>query len=136
MRAPYKSRIKSIGNVRRASQLESVMGKRSSELEMYTVFDPRVSLLKDLQAGQWPVPVAQPSRDPDRETARRDAQWATWQMDRSWPERSGMRTTGEGRPVADIRRNGLPWILCAAGFVAVGIVAAGLLAVGIERGLL
>jgi hypothetical protein len=100
------------------------------------VFDPRVTVLKDLRDEHGPFPLARPNCEPFRETARREAQWATWQMDRSWPDWSTSRARGEPMPVAEVGHNGLPWTLCAAGFVAVGIVAAGLLAVGIERGLL
>jgi hypothetical protein len=112
------------------------MAKRSPDLEMYAVFDPRVTLLKDLRDGQWPVPTSVPGLDCKRERLRRESQWGTWQMDRSWPERSSVQTIQEGLSDGEERRNTLSWTLVAAGFLAVGIVGAGLLAVGLEKGLL
>ncbi|HTC52827.1 MAG TPA: hypothetical protein VK700_12900 [Steroidobacteraceae bacterium] len=112
------------------------MPRRSADLEMYAVFDPRVGLVNDLRNGQWPVPTSMPRRHYKQEALRRGSQWGTWQMDRSWPERSVVRAIHGGLSDRERRRSSLPWTLVAAGFLAVGIVAAGLLAVGLERGLL
>lgn len=103
---------------------------------MYAVVDPRVALLNDLHWARCPAPTSQrmPVRNPG--AARREAQWPTWQMDRSWPQRSAVRTNIECVSVGASRRSGLPWTLGAAGFLALAIAAAGLLTVGIERGLL
>jgi hypothetical protein len=112
------------------------MSKRSADLEMYAVFDPRVKLVNDLRSGQWPVATSAPKRDCKQEALRRESQWGTWQMDRSWPERFAVRTSHEGMSERQGRRSSPSWTLVAAGFVAVGIVAAGLVAVGLEKGLL
>lgn len=112
------------------------MAKRKLDLEMYAVVDPRVALLNELHWARCPVPSAQVMRDRSPGAIRREAQWPTWQMDRSWPSRSAARTTIECMPVGAARRHGLPWTLGAAGFLALGVAAAGLLTVGIERGLL
>ena len=96
------------------------MSNRSQDLEMFAVCDPRVNILNDLRAAR----------------TRREAQWATWQMDRSWPAQSPVRMTVECMSVGAARAKSLPWTLGAAGFMALGVAGAGLLAVGIERGLL
>jgi hypothetical protein len=103
---------------------------------MYAVFDPRVSALNDLREAQWPVPSSPYRHDAHRETARRESQWATWQMDRSWPDRSHLRRPAEPPSVSAVARGDMQWKLTAAAFLALGVVAAGLLTVGIERGLL
>ena len=112
------------------------MATRNPDLEMYAVVDPRVALLNDLHWARCPVPTSQPLRGHLQGRARRVAQWPTWQMDRSWPQRSPARLTVECVSVGAGRRSALPWTLGAAGFLALGVAAAGLLAVGIERGLL
>jgi hypothetical protein len=112
------------------------VANRGSDLEMHAVFDPRITLLKELRGGEWPVPIARQKREPNPETVRREAEWPTWQMDRSWPEGSATRMSIEHTPVSEAPRTGLAWVLGAAGFLALGIVVAGLLAVGIEKGLL
>jgi hypothetical protein len=117
-------------------QRESVVARRNRELEMYALVVPRIALLNDLHWARCPVPTSQPMRDRNPGRARREAQWPTWQMDRSWPQRSAARVNIECVSVGAARRKSLPWTLSAAGFVALGVAAAGLLAVGIERGLL
>lgn len=112
------------------------MARRSPDLEMHAVVDPRVALLNDLHWARCPVPTSQPLRGYLPGSARRVAQWPTWQMDRSWPQRSPARLTVECLSVGAARPKSLPWTLGAAGFLALGVAAAGLLAVGIERGLL
>ena len=112
------------------------MATRNRDLEMYAVVDPRVALLNALHGPPRLVPISPQKRDLTLERARREAQWPTWQMDRSWPDRMAARTTIERASVSAVRRASLPWTLGAAGFLALGVVAAGLLAVGIERGLL
>src|SRR5580658_7761324 len=103
---------------------------------MYAVVDPRVALLNDLHWARGPAPASQPMRDRSPGAVRREAQWPTWQMDRSWPERSPARISIECVSVGAPRQIRRPWTLGAAGFLALGVAAAGLLAVGIERGLL
>jgi hypothetical protein len=112
------------------------MAKRNLDVEMYAVVDPRVALLNELHWARCPVPSVQVMRDRSAGAIRREAQWPTWQMDRSGPARTAVRTTIECLPVAAARRTGLPWTLGTAGFLALGVAAAGLLTVGIERGLL
>jgi hypothetical protein len=68
--------------------------------------------------------------------ARRAAQWATWQIDRSLPRGPAAPLVIECGPAPAASRVGLAWMLGAAGFLALGVVGAGLLSVGIERGLL
>jgi hypothetical protein len=96
------------------------VSNRSQDLEMFAVYDPRVSALNDLRAAR----------------TRREAQWATWQMDRSWPHRWGAPTPIERVLDRAPQRKDLPWIFASALFVALGVVGAGLLTVGIEKGLL
>jgi hypothetical protein len=67
-------------------------------------------------------------------SARRASQWATWQIDRSLPRGASVRPVLERVAAPAPSRNGLAWMLGAAGFLALGVVGAGLLSVGIERG--
>ena len=54
------------------------MSNGRPEVEMYAVLDSRVSLLREL-------------RECNPGARRRQAQWPTWQQDRSWPERVAAR---------------------------------------------
>jgi hypothetical protein len=112
------------------------VSKRSPDIEMFAVFDPRINLLNDLRAGEWPVPRGLSPRDASQERARREAQWPTWQMDR--PSLEGWRAPGpvEDQEASGSERKDLSWVLASALFVALGVVGAGLLTVGIETGLL
>lgn len=112
------------------------MATRNRDLEMYAVVDPRIALVNDLHWARCPDPTSQPMGDRSPGSPRRAAQWPTWHMDRSWPQRSSARVSIECVSVAAARPNSPPWTLSAAGFLALGVAAAGLLAVGIERGLL
>jgi hypothetical protein len=87
---------------------------------MFAVCDPRVNILNDLRAAR----------------TRREAQWATWQMDRSWAQRWAAPTPLERVLDRAPHRKDLPWIFASVLFVALGVVGAGLLTVGIEKGLL
>lgn len=108
----YKPPAAGIGTLTKATE-DAAMKRSRSDLEMNAVFDPRIGLLKELR---------------DAHSARRDAQWSTWQMDRSWSERVAVRTPIERVAVRGTRYEHFAWML--------GVVAAGLPAVGIERGLL
>ena len=109
------------------------MAQRNSDLEMYAVLDPRITLLNSLRDAQWPVPTSRLDRDNARETARRKAQWPTWQMDRSRPDRSAPIDCAED---SGSQREGLPVVLRGAGFLVLIVVAVAMLVVGIEMGLL
>ena len=91
------------------------MSKRAPDLEMYAVLDPRISLLKDLRDG---------------ESARREAQWPTWQTDRSWPDRPARRLPIQLADNDEVRhlRDYFPLVLSAAGVLALVVaIAAALL---------
>ena len=103
------------------------MAKRNPDLEMYAVLDPRVTLLNELRNAHY---------ERSHEAIRREAQWPTWQTDRSWPDAAAVRMPVDRASRTAAPHDSLPWTLGAAGFLALGIIAAGLLTVGIERGLL
>jgi hypothetical protein len=93
---------------------------------MYAVLDPRVTMLKDLRDAEWPVATSPLERERSPEAARRAAQWPTWQMDRSWPDRSAARLPA---PLVDdgrLRnlRDFLPLLLSGAGVLALVVVIA------------
>jgi len=75
-------------------------------------------------------------RRPDLETMRRESQWATWQVDRSWLHRRPVPARVATVVDSGSGPGGLPRVVIAALFVALGIVGAGLLTVGIETGIL
>jgi len=92
------------------------MSERRPELEMYAVLDPRITLLKGLRNGT--------ERNP--ESARREAQWPTWQMDRSWPERSARRSAIQPADDDEVQhlRDYFPLVLSATGLLALIVVIA------------
>jgi hypothetical protein len=87
------------------------MSKRRPDLEMYAVLDPRIALLKDLRDG---------------ESARRGAQWATWQTDRSWPHQSAKRLPIQAVGDDEVRhmRDYFPLVLSATGLLALIVAIA------------
>jgi hypothetical protein len=90
------------------------MSNRRPDLEMYAVLDPRIALLRDLRDG---------------ESARREAQWPTWQTDRSWPERSARRLPIQAAADDEVRhmRDYFPLVLSATGLLALIVAIAGAL---------
>ena len=61
------------------------MRQRTPSLEMHASIDPRITLLKDSCEARSNIANA-PSTLATRAERRRESQWATWQMDRSWPD--------------------------------------------------
>jgi hypothetical protein len=91
------------------------MSKRKPELEMYALIDPRITLLRDLRDG---------------ESARREAQWPTWQRDRSWPDRSARCLPVQPLDDDQVRhlRDYFPLVLSATGLLAlIAVIAVALL---------
>ena len=61
------------------------MGQRTPSLEMDASIDPRVALLNHSRDARSTI-ASTPSTLATRAALRREAQWSTWQMDRSWPD--------------------------------------------------
>jgi hypothetical protein len=78
---------------------------------MYALLDPRITLLKDLRDG---------------ESARREAQWPTWQADRSWPARAARRLPVQPLDDDQVRqlRDYFPLVLSATGLLALIVAIA------------
>jgi hypothetical protein len=61
------------------------VSQRTSSLEMDASIDPRIALLNDSRDARSSIANASAALTA-RAARRREAQWPTWQMDRSWPD--------------------------------------------------